>query len=79
MKVCLFLDIPIVMGLFFYYLMTIEVILILEEGVAPTVERWTPNPTVAGSNPVGLIFLIILIFLLNNVNEHQVIKFINTS
>ena len=27
------------------------------EGVAPTVERWTPNPTVAGSNPVGLIFV----------------------
>ena len=58
MKVCLFLDIPIVMGLFFYYLMTIEVILILEEGVAPTVERWTPNPTVAGSNPVALTFFL---------------------
>ena len=28
-----------------------------QEGVAPTVERWTPNPTVAGSNPVGLIFV----------------------
>ncbi len=27
-----------------------------QEGVAPTVERWTPNPTVAGSNPVALIF-----------------------
>ena len=27
-----------------------------QEGVAPTVERWTPNPTVAGSNPVGLTF-----------------------
>ena len=26
------------------------------EGVAPTVERWTPNPTVAGSNPVALTF-----------------------
>ena len=31
-------------------------ILVTIEGVAPTVERWTPNPTVAGSNPVGLIF-----------------------
>ena len=28
-----------------------------QEGVAPTVERWTPNPTVAGSNPVALIFI----------------------
>ena len=28
-----------------------------QEGVAPTVERWTPNPTVAGSNPVALIFM----------------------
>ena len=28
-----------------------------QEGVAPTVERWTPNPTVAGSNPVALTFL----------------------
>ncbi len=27
-----------------------------QEGVAPTVERWTPNPTVAGSNPVALTF-----------------------
>ena len=33
-----------------------------EEGVAPTVERWTPNPTVAGSNPVALIFLIFFTF-----------------
>ncbi len=31
--------------------------LLTQEGVAPTVERWTPNPTVAGSNPVGLIFI----------------------
>lgn len=27
------------------------------EGVAPTVERWTPNPTVVGSNPIALTFL----------------------
>lgn len=27
-----------------------------EEGVAPTVERWTPNPTVVGSNPIALTF-----------------------
>ena len=33
-----------------------EAWLVSEEGVAPTVERWTPNPTVAGSNPVALIF-----------------------
>ncbi len=26
------------------------------EGVAPTVERWTPNPTVVGSNPTALTF-----------------------
>lgn len=26
------------------------------EGVAPTVERWTPNPTVVGSNPIALTF-----------------------
>ena len=32
-----------------------------QEGVAPTVERWTPNPTVAGSNPVALIFIIMLV------------------
>ena len=31
-----------------------------QEGVAPTVERWTPNPTVAGSNPVGLTFFIFM-------------------
>ena len=30
---------------------------VTQEGVAPTVERWTPNPTVAGSNPVALTFL----------------------
>ena len=30
-----------------------------EEGVAPTVERWTPNPTVVGSNPIALTFLFI--------------------
>ena len=30
-----------------------------QEGVAPTVERWTPNPTVAGSNPVALIFIVV--------------------
>ena len=35
-----------------------EAWLVSEEGVAPTVERWTPNPTVAGSNPVDLTFLL---------------------
>lgn len=29
-----------------------------EEVVAPTVEHWTPNPRVAGSNPVDLTFLL---------------------
>lgn len=29
---------------------------IITEGVAPTVERWTPNPRVASSNLVALIF-----------------------
>lgn len=28
------------------------------EGVAPTVEHWTPNPRVVGSNPIGLTFLL---------------------
>ena len=46
-------------SVFFYNLTTIGVVVIPEEGVAPTVERWTPNPTVAGSNPVALIFSII--------------------
>lgn len=44
---------------FFYNLTIMRGMLIPEEGVAPTVERWTPNPTVAGSNPVALIFSII--------------------
>ena len=34
------------------------------EGVAPTVEHWTPNPRVAGSNPVGLTFSYFSIFQL---------------
>jgi hypothetical protein len=34
-----------------------ECMLVAQEGVAPTLERWTPNPTVAGSNPVALIFI----------------------
>jgi hypothetical protein len=32
---------------------------IIGEGVAPTVERWTPNPTVVGSNPIALTFLVL--------------------
>ena len=39
---------------------------VTQEGVAPTVERWTPNPTVAGSNPVALTFL--SPSLLSNIN-----------
>lgn len=34
----------------------------MNEDVAPTVEHWTPNPRVVGSNPIVLTFLLSIIF-----------------
>ena len=45
------------------------------EGVAPTVERWTPNPTVVGSNPTALTFFHPFLFtlIINSQSIHLLI------
>ena len=42
------------------------------EGVAPTVERWTPNPTVVGSNPIALTFYLFHFFHLYTTPYHHI-------
>lgn len=45
------------------------------EGVAPTVERWTPNPTVVGSNPIALTFYYFC-FIHGICTTHLVVKIV---